>query len=103
MTVYELRQRLDAGEPLTLLDVRESDEVAVAALSPSVWIPMRQIPERHEELDGDRPIVVMCHAGVRSAQVARFLVDRCGFSDVFNLDGGIDAWSVYVDPSVPRY
>jgi len=63
---------------------------------------MREIPGRLPELDRDRPIVVMCHSGVRSRHVAAFLLAN-GFEQVFNLDGGIDAWSTDVDPELPRY
>ncbi len=72
-----------------------------AKVDPHVHIPMGAIPIRYEELDKEIPIVVMCHSGVRSAQVCQFLEPR-GF-DVTNLEGGIDAWSQLVDPSVPSY
>jgi rhodanese-related sulfurtransferase len=95
----------DAGtSPRTplLLDVRENFERETAAIVPSVHIPMNDIPERHGELPHDRRIVVYCHHGTRSAMVAAYL-EREGFADVANLDGGIDAWSVKVDTEVPRY
>ena len=63
---------------------------------------MLEIPARLSELDGTRPVVVMCHSGQRSRQVARFLAAQ-GFGQVFNLSGGITAWSQEVDPSIPRY
>jgi rhodanese-related sulfurtransferase len=91
-----------AAEPPLLLDVRENDERAAARIEPSVHIPMNEIPGRLEELPRDRPIVVYCHHGQRSAMVAGYL-ERAGFSRVSNLTGGIDAWSLRVDPSVPRY
>jgi rhodanese-related sulfurtransferase len=92
--------RVSAG--VQFLDVREPPELALAAVPDCVAIPMREIPSRLDELDRDRPIVVMCHAGVRSRHVAAFLLAN-GFEHVFNLDGGIDAWSTDVDPSIPRY
>ena len=85
-----------------LLDVREPWEIATAQIAGSVSIPMREIPARSEELDDDAQIVCICHHGARSAQVAMFLDSR-GFTKVFNLQGGIDAWSRQVDPSVPTY
>ena len=89
-----------------LLDVREPWEVAVAALQveqvPTAFIPMDQIPQRLAELDPSRLIVCLCHHGVRSQQVVAFL-SRQGYRSVYNLDGGIDAWSLAVDPGVPRY
>ncbi|TDN67008.1 rhodanese-like domain-containing protein [Paraburkholderia sp. BL10I2N1] len=85
-----------------LLDVREPWEIATANIAGSVSIPMREIPARSEELDDDAEIVCVCHHGARSAQVAMFLESR-GHAKVFNLQGGIDAWSRQVDPSVPTY
>ncbi len=91
-----------AEREVVLLDVRESAEVAVASVPGTLHIPMAQVPARLGELDRNRPLVVMCHGGVRSRRVAEFLLDQ-GFENVFNLRGGIDAWSVEVDPRVPRY
>lgn len=85
-----------------LLDVREPGEIATASIADCVLIPMRDIPARTEELDDDAPIVCICHHGARSANVAMFLEAR-GFKQVFNLQGGIDAWSRQVDASVPTY
>jgi rhodanese-related sulfurtransferase len=98
ISVTELNSRKDE---FVLLDVREPQEVTFAKVDPHVHIPMGAIPIRYEELDKKTPIVVMCHSGVRSAQVCQFLEPR-GF-DVTNLEGGIDAWSQLVDPSVPSY
>jgi rhodanese-related sulfurtransferase len=85
-----------------LLDVREPQELAMASITACIAIPMRQIPDRLAELDPDRPIVVMCHTGIRSRHVAAFLIAN-GYEQVFNLDGGIDAWSTDIDPNIPRY
>jgi rhodanese-related sulfurtransferase len=85
-----------------LLDVREPDEVEAAAVTEALHIPMREIPARIGELDRTVPLVVMCHSGNRSRRVADFLLGN-GFSNVFNLRGGIDAWSTEIDPQVPRY
>jgi rhodanese-related sulfurtransferase len=93
----------DPARPAPLvLDVREPWEVATVALPGSVAIPMGQITTRADELDTTRPVVCLCHHGMRSMQVAGYL-ERRGFSDVWNLTGGIDAWSRQVDPSVPTY
>jgi rhodanese-related sulfurtransferase len=96
-------QRLQA-EPgkLLLLDVREPWERELAVIEPSVHIPMNDIAERAGELPKDREIVVYCHGGTRSAMVAAYL-EHHGFASVRNLSGGIEAWSVDVDPKVPRY
>jgi rhodanese-related sulfurtransferase len=102
LSAQRLRERLDAGEALTVLDVREPEEIAIARFGGALEIPMQDIPARVDELDPSAEIVVVCHHGVRSAHVAMFLVDQ-GFSRVVNLTGGIDAWSLEVDRSVPRY
>ena len=97
-----LKRRLDRGERIFILDVREPEEVAFAAFPRATHIPMGDIPSRLSELDPDRETVVVCHHGVRSAQVAAYLA-RMGFERVYNLVGGIDAWSSTVAPDVPRY
>jgi len=93
---------LASPNPPLLLDVREPWEVETAAVAGAVCIPMGQVPTRLAELDRDRPVVVMCHHGRRSAQVG-FLLERSGFREVINLAGGIDAWSEQVDPGIARY
>jgi len=98
----ELKQRLDRGEALAVLDVREPEEVRLAALPGAIHIPMGDIPARLSELDCEAQWVVVCHHGMRSAQVAMYLA-RMGFTRVANLSGGIDEWSLTVDPAVPRY
>ena len=89
-----------------LLDVRDPWEIELAAIRlpgyAALNIPMSRIPERVGELDPSRSIVCICHHGVRSLQVVAFL-ERQGFGSVYNLAGGIDAWSTHVDASVPRY
>jgi len=92
----------ERGKSVVLLDVRELDELEAAAVSEALHIPMREIPARLVELDRTVPLVVMCHSGGRSRRVAEFLLGN-GFSNVFNLRGGIDAWSTEIDPQVPRY
>ena len=95
-----------ASQPSLLLDVREPWEVALASIridgAASLQMPMNQLPARLAELDPARPIVCICHHGVRSAQVVAFL-QRQGFDSAYNLAGGIDAWSAVVDASVPTY
>ena len=98
----ELKNRLDRGDDLTLLDVREPGEVAIAPFPKAMHIPMGDIPSRLTELDPDAEWVVVCHHGIRSAQVAMYLA-RMGFARVANLSGGIDAWSITADPNTPRY
>ncbi|MDO5638387.1 MAG: rhodanese-like domain-containing protein [Neisseria sp.] len=97
-----LKQWLDEGRPITLLDVREDEEVAFCALPGHMHIPMNLIPLRQNELPDENPIVVYCHHGMRSLYSAMYLAEA-GFEDVYNLQGGIDAWSQQIDPNVPRY
>jgi rhodanese-related sulfurtransferase len=92
----------ESGRDVVLLDVREPAELAVAALPAARHLPMREVPTRLDEIKHDTPLVVMCHSGRRSYAVAEFLL-RNGFEQVFNLRGGIDAWSTEVDSRVPRY
>ncbi|MCK8516676.1 rhodanese-like domain-containing protein [Methylonatrum kenyense] len=98
----DLADRLAAGEPLTLLDVREHWEVEHAAIDGILHIPMGEVVARREEIPDDRPLVCVCHHGMRSAQVAAYL-EQQGWTGVENLSGGIDAWSQTVDPGIPRY
>ena len=98
----EAARRLAAGERLELLDVRNAHELRLAALPGARWIPLHELARRFEELPRDRPLVVFCHVGGRSAAATDFLRER-GFARAYNLAGGIDAWSVEVDPGVPRY
>lgn len=97
-----LKARLDRGESVLILDVREPFEIGLAPFPGATHIPMGDIPSRLTELDPDRETVVVCHHGVRSAQVAMYLAQN-GFEHVLNLSGGIDAWSEDADPSTPRY
>ena len=98
----QLKRRLDAGEPLRLLDVREPWECAIARLPGSVNIPLGEIPVRWQELDAESEIIVVCKAGTRSRRAAQFLSAQ-GLRRVANLSGGIDAWTRDVDPSLPSY
>jgi rhodanese-related sulfurtransferase len=85
-----------------LLDVREPWEFQTCRIEGSLPIPMNSIPERMQELDEDAPIVCICHHGARSASVAAFL-ERNGFTQVINLTGGVHAWALQVDGSMPTY
>ena len=98
----ELKARLERGDGVMIVDVREGEEVAIARFPGARHIPMGDIPSRLAELDPDRETVIVCHHGIRSAQVAMYLT-RLGFERVSNLSGGIDLWSATVDPAVPRY
>jgi sulfur-carrier protein adenylyltransferase/sulfurtransferase len=101
VTVGELKKRLDNGEGLSVLDVREPHEYEVANIGARL-IPLGELPDRLEELDKDAPLAVHCKTGGRSAKAVKILQDA-GFQNAFNVQGGITAWSEEIDPSVPRY
>jgi sulfur-carrier protein adenylyltransferase/sulfurtransferase len=103
ITVQQFLARRAEGAAMTLLDVREEWEVRLSpAPSEFLHIPMGQIPERSGELDPAAEIVVMCRSGGRSTEVARYL-QRSGFRNVSNLQGGILAWARDADPKIPVY
>ncbi|MBS4050607.1 rhodanese-like domain-containing protein [Methylomonas rivi] len=101
-TAQQLQERLQRGDKLLLLDVREAHEYAFAHVDGSIHIPLNRIPERIQELNNEQDIVAICHHGMRSQQACLFL-EQYGFDRLYNLKGGIDAWSVSCDPTVPRY
>lgn len=100
----ELRQWLDdpARDSPVLLDVREPWETQICAISGALCIPMNTVPQQLERLDRRAEIVVICHHGGRSMQVAGFL-GRNGFENLYNLAGGVDAWARRVDPDMAVY
>lgn len=103
MSAQELKARLDQKpDKLVVLDVREPWELNVCSLPGAVSIPMRAVPARYLELPKDAEIVVVCHHGIRSQQVAYFL-ERVGFENLNNLTGGVAAWARDVDPQMPTY
>lgn len=102
ITVKELKKRLDKGDEIFLLDVREPHEHALAKIEGSSLIPLGHLPSSINKLDPNSEIVAYCHKGMRSADAAGFLLQQ-GFSKVKNLIGGIEAWSIEIDPGVPRY
>lgn len=101
LTVKELKQRIDAGEDVQLIDVREPWEYKLAQIGGKL-IPQNELPNRLSEIDRDREVIVHCHAGVRSQRIAEFL-QQAGYPRVANLAGGIQAWSEQIDPKVPKY
>lgn len=99
--VHEARVLLDSVEPPQLVDCREPFEWRVARLPRATLIPLRELAERAHELDPSRPVLIYCHHGIRSLHAA-VLLEGEGFVTM-SLRGGIDAWSVQVDPALPRY
>lgn len=104
MTVAQLRQLLDSGEPLVLLDIREAFEWKLSNLGDhgALLIPMGEIPDRLGELKPAEPTVVYCRTGARSDLVTRFLLTH-GFEKVWNLEGGINEWARQFDPDMGTY
>ncbi len=104
LSAIELSALLQSSAELrpVVIDVRESWEWQVAKIEGATHLPMNEIPNRIQEIDSTHPTVVICHHGVRSLQVIAYL-QRMGFDNLHNLQGGIDAWSRTVDSTVPLY
>jgi len=104
-TPQDVKRRLDAGERLTLIDVRELAEFQTARIAGAELIPMRTVPVQLQRLEAaadDSTLVVFCHHGVRSLNVVNWLREQ-GVASCQSMAGGIDRWSIEVDPTVPRY
>jgi adenylyltransferase/sulfurtransferase len=101
LSVKDLKKRMDAGEDMFILDVREPFEYQIANIGGKL-IPQNEVPQRLAEIDRDREIIVQCKSGGRSQRIAEFL-KQSGYPKVANLSGGILAWSDQIDPSVPKY
>ena len=102
ITPTEVAGRLERGERVRLIDVREPEEFELARVEGAELLPLSRFEEWAGALKPEDEIVVMCHHGIRSAQVCAYL-SRQGFEKIYNLSGGIDRWSAEVDPSIPRY
>jgi rhodanese-related sulfurtransferase len=102
ITPRQAIERLKAGDRFRFIDVREPQEYAVARVDEAELLPLTRFHEWIDTLEPDEEIVVMCHHGIRSANVCLYLA-RNGFEKVFNLEGGIDLWSIDADETVPRY
>ena len=96
-----LKKRLESGEPLVLLDVREPYEFQIVHLDAQL-IPLRELANRVKELDASKETVVYCHTGMRSLRAVEYLKSS-GFKNVKNLTGGIEEWARTVDPTMTRY
>jgi rhodanese-related sulfurtransferase len=104
-TPQEIQRRLQFGEKLALIDVREPGEFQLARIAGAELIPMRAVPAELSRLDaqaGDTPLIVFCHHGVRSLNVVHWLREH-GVDACQSMAGGIDRWSLEIDPSIPRY
>lgn len=98
----QVQQLLNENTDITLLDVREKWEFEICNIDSSINIPMNEVPAALKNLAADNETIIICHHGARSMQVARYL-ENTGFSDIINLDGGVDAWARFVDPVMPQY
>ena len=103
ITATELKQRLDNGDDIQIVDVREANEVAIGSIPNSIHIPLAQVINRMSEIDPSRETVVHCKMGGRSARAIQALRQSGFAGNLLNLKGGITAWSNEVDPSVPKY
>jgi sulfur-carrier protein adenylyltransferase/sulfurtransferase len=102
ISVQELKGKMNARDAFELIDVREPFEFEIARIEGAKLIPLGEITDRTDELDRAQTLILHCHSGRRSAQAVRLLKQR-GFANVYNLAGGIDAWSEFIDPDVPKY
>ena len=94
--------RLAEDAPPLIIDVREPWEYGLAHIEPSELIPLSELPDRVHTLDPTRPYALLCHHGMRSEMAANWLAQQ-GFQHLVNIEGGIDAWSMHVNPDSPRY
>lgn len=99
---HELKARLDAGDSLVLVDVRQPDEFEICRLPGSTLVPLGELAGSLDDLDPEDEIVVICHHGVRSLDATFFLRSN-GYTRAKSLAGGVDRWSLSVDPTLPRY
>lgn len=102
LKVNELKLLLDKGVELTILDVREPEELNICSLSGSVNLPLTNLMQNLEQIPRGKPIVTVCHHGIRSRKAAVLLLDQ-GFKNVANLSGGLHAWAVEIDPEMQTY
>ena len=97
-----MKKRVDAGEDLFVLDVRNPSEFQICRIPGTVLLPLPELPTRFAEVPKDREVIVHCKSGMRSAKAIEFLKSQ-GYSKLVNLTGGIAAWAEKVDPGMPKY
>ena len=102
VTVSELKEMQDNGDEYQLIDVREPYEFDIANLGGEL-IPQGQIPDNLDKISRDKTVIIHCRSGARSGRIVQFLEQQHGFDNLYNLKGGILAWSAEIDPSVPQY
>ena len=101
-TVAELKEMMDSGVDFQLIDVREPHEFEIANLNGEL-IPMAEVPENVEKISKDKPVIIHCRSGARSGKICQYLEAEYGYTNLFNLKGGILAWADQIDPSMPKY
>ena len=102
LSVETLNNMRELGESHTLLDIREAQEIEFCSIEGSLNIPMSALLDNLDKLPKDRPLIVMCHIGGRSAQVVNWLQSN-GYANAANLEGGINAWALQIDIEMPTY
>lgn len=103
ITTAEVKAMLERGEQFRLIDVREPNEHRIASIAGAELLPLSRAQEWISQLPANEPIVLFCHTGGRSEQLAYYLSSQLGFTQVANMLGGINDWSARIDPNVPRY
>lgn len=101
-TVEELKAMIDSGADFQLIDVREPHEFEIANLKGEL-IPQSTVPSNVDKISRDKPVVVHCRSGVRSSNTITYLEQNHGFTNLYNLKGGILAWADEIDPEMPKY
>jgi adenylyltransferase/sulfurtransferase len=102
ITVKELKEMMDRGDDFQLIDVREPHEYDICNLDGEL-IPMGEIPQAEDRIARDKTVVIHCRSGARSGQVCEYFERKSGFTNLYNLKGGVLAWSDQIDPSMPKY
>ncbi|MGB0743750.1 MAG: rhodanese-like domain-containing protein [Opitutales bacterium] len=102
ISAIQAAKLLETNREAILLDVREHSELKISRIEGALHIPMGEIPGRAKALPREHPVIILCHHGMRSANVQQYLEAK-GFQNIINLAGGIHAWSLEVDPNVPTY
>ena len=100
--VKTLKNKLDDDDDFMLIDVREDKELEVCKIDEAIHIPMGIVSDRLNEIDSNKPVVIMCKSGGRSAQVCQYLNEN-GYSNIYNLNGGITSWALEIDPDMATY
>jgi rhodanese-related sulfurtransferase len=101
-TVTELKQMIDSGVDFQLIDVREPHEFEICNLKGEL-IPMNEVPEHLDKIAKDKPVVIHCRSGARSGRICQYLEEEYGYTNLYNLKGGILAWADQIDNSMPKY